>query len=511
MNIKKIILLIIMSLVFVIFSTSQLFSCFAVVAGKNATKDGSVLFGHSELNGGKRFLNFRVIPRIKHKPGTLVKFYYGGTITELIETNSFIWSENFKSRGSDSYINEYGVACASDGTHTKEDSREELIRRGDIKNEGIGYMLRRIIAQRARTARQGVLIAGDLIKKFGYNFSGVTLTIADPNEAWILSMVMGKHWVAQRVPDDEVVIVSNVNLINEIDLKDKKNFLGSKDIIDYAIKRGWYNPKQGKPFNFQDAYSYPSRNKFYKKYRCDSRQWRGQCLVTEKYIQLPIKGNLPFSVKPAHKLCVEDIRNILSDHLEGTEFDKSNGYKLGSPHKLMTSADGMICNRANQEIAVFQLRNWMPPELGCIYWRTTAASCSSVLTPWYLGITNTPDIYHIPVDIEENLKVGFHFNPPEEIFEYNPKYAFWIFNSLESLVDLDYAKNINKVRPIWKDYEKKEYEMQSIVENAALNLFKKDKNLCKKFLTIYSNAIALNAVKIAKKLINDLRTDLYGP
>jgi dipeptidase len=253
-------------------------------------------------------------------------------------------------------------------------------------------------------------------------------------------MVMGKHWVAQRVPDDEVVIVSNVNLINEIDLKDKKNFLGSKDIIDYAIKRGWYNPKKGKPFNFQDAYNYPSKSKFYKKYGCDSRQWRGQCLVIGKNIKLPVKGDLPFSVKPSHKLCVEDIRNILSDHLEGTEFDKSNGYKSGSPHKLMTSADGMICNRANQEIAIFQLRNWMPPELGCIYWKTTAASCSSVLTPWYLGITSTPDIYYIPVDIEENLKLDFHFNPPKGTFEYNGKYAFWIFNSMESLVDLDYAK-----------------------------------------------------------------------
>jgi dipeptidase len=87
----------------------------------------------------------------------------------------------------------------------------------------------------------------------------------------------------------------------------------------------------------------------------------------------------------------------------------------------------------------------------------------------------------------------------------------WIFNSMESLVDLDYAKNIKKVRAIWKDYETKEYTMQSVVENAALKLIKKDKDLCKKFLTIYSNAIALNAVEIAKKLVNDLRTDFYGP
>ncbi|MBC8485033.1 MAG: hypothetical protein H8D45_03220, partial [Bacteroidetes bacterium] len=145
------------------------------MAGKNATADGSVLFAHSELNSGIRFLNFRVVPRIKYEPGAMIQLTNGGTYPEVSESFSFIWSENFGMRGSDSYINEWGVACASDGTRTIEDSREELIKRGDIIDGGIGYMLRRQVARRARTAKEGVHIVAELIKRFGCNFRGVTL------------------------------------------------------------------------------------------------------------------------------------------------------------------------------------------------------------------------------------------------------------------------------------------------------------------------------------------------
>jgi len=506
---KKVFVLFFVSLFVFAITSSSVFACYAIVAGKKTTADGSVMFAHSELNSGLRFLNFRVVPRIKHEPGDMIQLRHGGSYPDVIESYSFVWSENFTSRGSDIYINEWGVACASDGTHTVEDSRDELIRRGDIKDGGIGYMLRRQVARRAKTAREGVLIAGELIGRFGCNFSGVTLVIADPNEAWILSMAMGQHWVAQRVPDDEVVVLANVNIIGEINLEDTDNFLASPDLIEYAIKRGWYDPKSGVPFNYKDAYDIVSKGWFETKYGCDARQWRGQCLVTGKDIALPVKGNLPFSVKANRKITVKDMRDMLSDHLEGTKFDKTEGYKLGSPHDLMNSGDGCICSQHNQEAAVFQLRNWLPPEIGCIYWRTTAASCSSVLTPWYLGITQTPDIYYKQYDLEENLTAEFHFNPPAGTFDYDPEKAFWIFNSLENLVDLNYGKYIKKVRTVWKDYEGKEYAMQEAIEEAALKLLKTDKALGRRFLTLYSCGLALEAVETAKKMVNELRTELY--
>ena len=58
-----------------------LLACYAVVAGKQATADGSVLVGHVEQNGpGKIFLGFQVVPRTTHQPGEMVVLKDGDAI-----------------------------------------------------------------------------------------------------------------------------------------------------------------------------------------------------------------------------------------------------------------------------------------------------------------------------------------------------------------------------------------------------------------------------------------------
>ena len=104
------------------------------------------------------------------------------------------------------------------------------------------------------------------------------------------------------------MILPNVHIISEVNLEDKDNFIGALDIVDYAIKRGWYDPASDKPFSFRDAYN-PPTNDFW-----DIRQWRGQSLVTNRTNDLPKTEQLPFSVKPDHKFNVKDVINILRYH-----------------------------------------------------------------------------------------------------------------------------------------------------------------------------------------------------
>ena len=458
-------------LIGLIFAPSVL-GCFAVVVGKKASVDGSVLFGHNEQDGGERMLNFRVIPRINHKPGDVVKLVKGGILPEVPETYSFIWSENPGLEFSDVYINEWGVSVASDGCGTREDSYDELVARGHIIDGGIGYMLRRLIIQRAKTSREGVQIAGRLLNHFGYSDSGRTLVIADPNEGWLLSIVGGKHWVAQRVPDDEVVILPNVHIISEVNLKDSDNFIGASDIVEYAISRGWYDPKDDKPFSFRDAYNRHSENLW------DLRQWRGQSLVTTRTNHISETEQLPFSVKPDRKLNVKDVIEILRYH----------------------GPSGSLCAPPTLEGAVFQLRNWIPPEVGCIYWRTSAEPCVSVLIPWYLGITKVPESYHKPVDIETHLSLDFHLNPPKGNFDYDPNHTWWIFKKFQDFVNSDYENRMGKARGVWDEFEKKLFADQPAVEDEALKLFSKNKDLSKSYLTDYSANISMKAVETLKTL-----------
>jgi len=60
----------------------------------------------------------------------------------------------------------------------------------------------------------------------------------------MLSVVNGKHWVAQRVPDEHIAIIPNYYTITTVDLSDTMNYYGSDDLVEYAIIKRWYNPKK---------------------------------------------------------------------------------------------------------------------------------------------------------------------------------------------------------------------------------------------------------------------------
>jgi dipeptidase len=336
-------------------------------------------------------------------------------------------------------------------------------------------MLRRLVAERAKTAREGVRIAGELIEQVGYP-SSRTLVIADSKEAWLLSMSRGKHWVAQRVPDDGVVLLPNVYVIGKVDLKDKSNFLGSPNLIEYAIKKGWYNPAGGKEFDFSEAYGQ------LQKPLIDERQWRGQCLVTGRNIEKEPDRKLPFSVKPARKLSVKDVISILRFHGEGS-----------------------LCSNVTQEAAVFQLRSNMPVDIGCIYWRCSAEPCISILTPWYCGISETPKEYYKAVDVIKNLTLECHFSESPEKFKPDDGMAWWIFKGLQDKVNTDYRSRIGIVRVACNEHEEKVFAEQPAVENKALELYRNDKPAARRYLTEYSMAVALRAVDKARGLAKQFK------
>ena len=118
-------------------------NCFAVVVGKKASSDGSILIGHNEQNRGRRIVNYRYVPRLKFPPGIKIKLKNGGTLEEVPQTFAFIWQENPGVEFGDSYFNEWGVVIVSDACPSREDSYEELVKRGEIRDGGHSSQSRR--------------------------------------------------------------------------------------------------------------------------------------------------------------------------------------------------------------------------------------------------------------------------------------------------------------------------------------------------------------------------------
>jgi dipeptidase len=452
-------------------------ACDAVVVGRQASADGSVLLGHNEENALDRVLEFRKIPRLRPAAGSKVDLELGGRLDASPETWAFLWSENPGLRFSDGYLNEWGVAVASMGCPSREDSYVILAVRNEIRDGGIGYMLRRLVAQRARSAREGMELIGTLVERFGYIDSGRTYVVADPREAWVVAVVRGRRWVAQRVPDDQVVIIPNRYVIGEIDLADRENFRASPDLINYATKRGWFDPDGGR-FNFRQAYQTPEQT------QPDKRQFRGQEVVSGKPGEWPPRQPLSFAVRPHKRLSVSDVAALLRD----------------------PGGVASMFSRSTQEMAVFQLRPQMPSEIGCVYWRTTGRPDISVLTPWHVGITSTPEIYSRRGDPQRLLSLEQHFQPLPSTFQPDPSRAWWKFKRLAQVVDQSYAARSGSVKKAWSEMERRLLKEQARIEATALPLWSSDRNAARVVLTRFCSDRALEACAQADKLAERLST-----
>jgi dipeptidase len=463
-------------------SDAAQFRCTSVIIGKNATTDGSVLLGHNE-DWGEYLKPLSWNPREKHQPGETFKLKDGQVIPQVEETYAFIWMAA-ECNG----INEHQVALVDDtGSCRKEFFQND---RGLDLEELVTLAL-----ERSRSARDAVQLMGGLIEKYGYRShngeDGDIFSIADPNEGWWMEVTIGSIWVAQRVPDDAFVVLANKFRIGEVDLGDATRFLASSKLLDFAKQKGWYDPAAG-PFNFSRVYSdLAERPSVYN----SRREWRGNGLLSGRTFE---EDENPLIVSASRKLSPRDLMALFRDHYEGTAYDLTNGYEKGSPHR---TAERTVCRLATDASTVAQLRGWLPPEIGGVLWLSAGTPCSSVYLPFYLGVLEFPKPFSFLTD------------------GYDRDNAYWVFNSLENLVDTYYsekrkfgdseARAIDYVAGFWKLFEGEEFALQEGIEKTALDLYKKDKALARSFLTAYCNGLGLRAFSKALELADTLRTQYY--
>jgi dipeptidase len=438
--------------------------------GKNASADGCVIVAHNEDDTAPQIVNHHKVPRRTHAPDAKVVLRNGGSLEQVEQTWAYLWSEMPGMLFSDSYVNEWGVTVASDNCPSREDKPE-------LTDGGIGYMLRRLVAERARTAREGVLLAGKLVERFGYIDSGRTYIIADPHEGWLLCVVNGKHWLARRVPDDEVAMVANTYTIRQVNLKDKDHFLASKDIIDYAESRGWYDPPADGPFDFARAYANP---KAASSPNNTGRQWSGLRYIARD--RLEPGPNLPFSVVPRHKLSVLDTMQILR-HDKETE---SGPAPADSPFVCA------LCSGATQTSFVTQLRKGVPLDIGIVYWVCLASPRTSFYVPFHFGIPDFPAGFRLE---SQRPTAEVYERRVQAPFGLAPQEAFWMFSNFRDKVDEGGPAVTATMKAEAQRLEQNAVAMQEPVEQTVLRLYRTDKTKAVRLLENYSKGIYLSSME----------------
>ena len=450
-----------------------------IIVGKNASADGSTFCTYT-ADSYYLYGDLSFYPSATYSKYTQTKIFgwdthrYQGMIEQTGETYAVLGN-----------INEHQV-CITESTFG---GRKELIDTTGVLDYG---NLIYVTLQRAKTAKEALLVMTELVEEYGYCSSGETFSIADPNEIWIMEMIgkgpdiKGAVWVALKLPDDCISAHSNHSRITTFPLNDRANCLYSKDVISFAREKGYFDGKN-KDFSFSDAYDPMSFNA---RRFCDARVWsiyKSVCKETEKGIDYILGKNderLPLWVKPDQKVSLLQLKNLQRDHFENSPLSMAND-PGAEPFKAEFRYEPRIWEYEGQKYFnetptagpknafsfVAQMRSWLPSKIGGVLWFGVDDANFTVYIPIYCGTTEVPACFR---------------RGNGSLLKFSWDAAYWVFNWVSNMAYAKYQYLAPDIKNAQAEFEQKLEDNLQVVEEAAQSLYKKSPEYAMRFLTEYS-------------------------
>jgi len=520
--------------------------CTIISAGREATADGSVITSHSDACSECRL---HVVPGRAFPKGAMADvhwgmIYYGrddpnggrplgdrgrviGQVPEAERTYTYFHTGY-------SQFNEHQLAIA-ESTCSQKRALDTPYVEGVTEQIMTVEQAQVFALQRCRTAREAVRLITSLMERYGFLPStggSEALSIADPGEVWVLELLSvgtdwrrssgkpGVIWAARRVPDGEVTVVPNYFRIREIDVTDP-DVLASSNYRQEAIDRGWYDPKSGKPFIWQDAYTPPisegSLNRLWLVYSTlapSLKDWpnrridpaTGQAAAPAE----PFEGAgfYPFSFKPERKVSVQDVIAFQRSAFQGTVYDMEadkawiasnrGGAATRSPiASPFPSPDlrrllGITGHRTIAQHGygmVAQLRSWMPAAVGGVYWFYVDNPYVSTYVPVYAGVREISELYE-----------------SYDARQFSEGSARWSVDLVDNLMHLRWQDAVKDLRAARDPIEAEFFATQADIDRQALDLYAKDPAGASAFLTNLTRARMERVVRMYRDLRGTLIT-----
>jgi len=277
-------------------------------------------------------------------------------------------------------------------------------------------------------------------------------------------------------------MVANTYTIRNVDLKDNKNFLASKDIIDYAKSRRWYDAS-ARAFDFAAVYANPKAASHPNNV---GRQWSGLECITDR--PLEPGPNLPFSVAPKQKLSVADVIRIL-------RHDKENEVNPVAPASPFICA---LCSGATQTSFVAQLRETPPADIRLVYWVCLASPRTSFYIPFYFGVTDFPAGWRLPSEKPTDEVYNRRVQAP---FIANEQEAFWTYSNFRDKVDRAGPVMVARVKSQAEFLERRAMATYPAMEDAARQVYETDRATAMRLLENYSRGLYLSSLEAMSALL----------
>lgn len=469
--------IVVTGLLAVLLAAPQVSACTNFIVTKGASSDGSVMITYT--CDGEFHPRLRYTPAGDHAPGDSVEITtWGGRVRGKVKQVPHTYAVI-------GLMNEHQLVIGE----TTFTGREELINPDGLLHY---WWLMRLALARARTAREAIKVIAGLVEEYGYASEGESISIGDPNEAWLMEIIgpgpggKGANWVALRVPDGYVCVHANKARIGEFPLDDEKNCLYSENVISFAIERGYYDPGSGRPFNFHEAYCPASPQKL--RYTA-TRVWsmfRRAAPSTDWSPDFHRAGSgadpYPLWIEPDEKLTLKDVYDIMRDHYEGTDYDMTRGVDagpFGTPNRwrpMTWNIEGSdytwerpISTQQTGFSYVSQSRSWLPDPVGGVLWYGVDDTYFTCYVPLYCGMNEVPGPY-----ARGSLR------------KFSWDSAWWVFNFVANYANLKYSYMKEDIQKVQAELEGTLFALQPEVEKTAIELYKKDPDLMTTYLTDYS-------------------------
>jgi len=493
------------------FIASAAFSCTNLIVTKGASADGSCMLVYT--NDGEWLYTPGITPAMNYEAGDSVMFLNRERIPIKLAQAAHTYAVvGFQ-------MNEHQVAIGE----TTFTGREELWNHG----KGLEYwQLMQLVLERSKTAREGVAVITQLAEEYGYCSEGESFSIIDPNEAWIVEMIGSgeasapPQWVAMRIPDGMISAHANMARIGQFPLDDPQNCLYSKDVINFAVDKGYFDPDAGEKFEFNTVYCPPSPDKL--RY-CEGRVWSlfrraapSLQLKSDYFMAKQDAERYPLWIQPDKKLSIKDVSLLVRDHFEGTDFDMTQGLAagpFGSPNywrPLSWEIDstqyawGRSVSSYNTAFSfIAQARAFLPNELGGVLWFGVDDSYYTCYVPIYCNNTSIPEPF-----------------TKGDINKFSWDSMWWVFNFVAGYSNLKYSYMIKDIQKVQNELEDGFFAAQDSIEQS---LMKYDKIGRIQKLTDYSEQMGVMTHQKWKELgeylvmkyndgyIKDKETPMHAP
>ena len=462
-------------------------ACTNLIVGKKASADGSVIVSYNADSYGMYGNLYRHVGG-KHAAGEMRKIYEWDTNKYLGEIPQAPVTYNVVGQ-----MNEHQVSICE----TTFGGREELADSTGLIDYG---SLIYIGLERSRTAREAIQVMTDLVARYGYYSEGETFTIADKNEVWVMEMVgkgpgsKGAVWVAMRIPDDCISAHANQSRITRFDMKDKKNVMYAKDVVKFAREKGYYKGQKDEDFSFRDAFN---PLEFGGIRYCDARAWsflRKHVDGMDQYLPY-IQGEnnglvMPLYFRPNHLVSVQDVKDGMRDHYEGTPLDMQQDLGAGPynmpyrPSPLSFEVDGKkyyterpISTQQTGFSFVGQMRVSLPDCVGGVIWWTNDDANMTAYTPIYCSVTSVPQCYQRIKGQQDELTFSWES-------------AYWLSNTVSNIVYPYYSKMYPDLKTAQSELETAYQQEQQQIDAQAVALLESNAPQAVALLSDYSQRAA---------------------